>query len=182
MRDAEVGQASPVGCQQHVGRLEIAVHHSAAVRVVERIEQTQEDPARFVHTQWSLAQSHRQSWPVDQLHGEPGNTLALAVRPDLHDGGMVELFEQGDLAAKARHQFWLGRQSRRKEFHRQCRFALSCRAGAVHGSHPARADHLLHHHAVDFRADPASLGHEAGLADQGFKSGRVHLDVTPGTE
>ena len=82
-RDAEVDQPRPVGGQQHVGGLEVAVHHAAGVDRLQRLDQpAQQRPQRLLGQRPVLPHDLIQRRPWDERGGQPGRPL---VEPAGHD-------------------------------------------------------------------------------------------------
>ena len=94
--DAEVGEIGGVAAigattQQHVGRLDVAVHQAGGVRVGQTVGYLLDQVDRHRHRRGAVRGQHRAQVSVrDQLGRDPEPTLVLAVRVDLHDVPRVE--------------------------------------------------------------------------------------------
>ena len=94
--DAEVGEVGgepAVGttAQQHVGRLDVAVHQSGRVRVGQTVGDLLHQVDRDRHRRCAVRAQHRAQVAVgDQLGRDPEPALVLAVRVDLDDVPGVE--------------------------------------------------------------------------------------------
>lgn len=71
--DTEVDDLGPVGRQQHIARLEIAVHHAGAVDVAQRLGQPRAGPAQLRRIQRSVPlHALRERRALDEQRGHPG--------------------------------------------------------------------------------------------------------------
>ena len=91
-RDSEVGhQRVAVPREQQVLRLDVPVHHTVLVGVLERLGGLPGDPHRVLHRQLPLPpQPVAQRLTLDKRHGEPELAGGLARVVDGQDVGMLE--------------------------------------------------------------------------------------------
>ena len=81
-RDAEVDHPRPVGGQQHVGGLEVAVHHAAGVDRLQRLDQPgQQRPQRLLGQRPVFGHHLVQGRPWDERGGQPRRPLVRARWP-----------------------------------------------------------------------------------------------------
>jgi len=138
---AHVGElGGPVGADQHVLGLDVAVDHSAGVGVLQRPGHLGDDGQGFLLVQSPLlAEDLRQRAALDELHGQVVVVAALTHVQGADQVGMVELAGQPGLAHEALHEVAvLGEvPAQDLEGHLAVHGDL---AGQVHRAHPALAE------------------------------------------
>jgi hypothetical protein len=76
LREAEVQDLDlAVGRHHHVGALEIAMDHAAAVRVRQRVSHLLAVTQHLRHRQRAVGHAGAERLPLDQLHGDVGHRL-----------------------------------------------------------------------------------------------------------
>jgi hypothetical protein len=87
---------------EHVVRLDVAMHDAARVRVRERIHHIAQHAHRIAHRHLALARELRaQRLALDERHRIVEEIAGLAGREHRHDVRMLERCRELDLAAKA---------------------------------------------------------------------------------
>ena len=142
MGDAEVGELGHArgGARRvrddHVLRLDVAVHDAAAVRVLERAAQREADPQHVAVAQRALGAQLVQRAPVDELGDQVAGPGVLAGVEDRDDARVVEAPGGQRLAAAA-----LGVAAGRRRDDLDRHGALQALVGGgVDGSEAARAE------------------------------------------
>jgi len=119
---AEIGQPGVADrVDQHVCRLDAAVHGGQAVRVIERVGKLGAEFGRGLgRDARRLAQHLLQRAALDELHGDVGDAVLLARLEDGDDMRVLETCRGARLAKKAlaRHGHDLGGQRRRQDLER----------------------------------------------------------------
>ncbi len=80
----------PVGIDQDIRRLQVAVEDAPLVRMVNRVGRRRHQPGRSPGVGDILLQSLVEALPADQLHAEVMLILMPADLEDRHDVGMIE--------------------------------------------------------------------------------------------
>ena len=103
-RQAEVGQPGPpLLVDEHVRRLQVAVEHPLAVRMVERLGQVEEDPDRGGQVERLLVALPQQRPASDILIGDPALSGVVARVVDRDDVRVVEPGGRSRLAEEPLH-------------------------------------------------------------------------------
>src|SRR5690606_2955629 len=139
---------------QHVGRLDVAVHHEVAVRELNGLADGDEEPQPIVHAEFSPLAVVGDGDTVDVLHHQEG--AAIVRHPSVQQSGDARVGKAGEdlaLGAEAALQF----AAQPSALHELYGDVLSIRLvarGKVDLSHPAAAD-----------AAPQGVGTHAGLRE-----------------
>ena len=80
----------PVPIHQNVARLDVAMHHSAVVRELDRIADLRNQLERQIGDHAAALDQAREIRPVDVFHREKEPSVALAEFMDRHDPRMIE--------------------------------------------------------------------------------------------
>ena len=103
-RDAEIADLDlPARGQQHVGRLDVAVHHPLRMCAGERATELLGDVLRLGDVKRPIKQTLGEALPLDELGDVVGALIGMPEVKDLHDPGVAEAREQLGLALKALH-------------------------------------------------------------------------------
>jgi hypothetical protein len=153
--EAEVGELQSgaqirLAGQEHVRRLEVAMHHAARVRVRQCVEQTQQDAPQLVPARQGRALRQRPAGrPLhDQVRAprlQPAVRLLrrrrrdLAVVEDHHDVRMVEPGDRADLVAERAEEPLVARALGGEHLHGDRQVALAVQP-FPHLAHAAAAD------------------------------------------
>ena len=108
----------PARGQHQIGRLDIAMHDSLGVRIVERVGGLHANGDDFGCLQRTLAEALAQRPAFDIFHGQEPEILVLS---DLVDGGDVGVSQSGSEARfldEALHTFGIGGHFGRQNFQR----------------------------------------------------------------
>ncbi|ODV20559.1 MAG: hypothetical protein ABT27_07585 [Lysobacteraceae bacterium SCN 69-25] len=140
--DAEVEQLDLArACDEHVGRLEVAMHDQIAMRMRDRLADLDEQRQTRVEIQAPRVAPGRQRLAVDEFHREPRTTVLVEAAVDQAcDVRMFQPRQDFALAQEAREHF-LGIHAALDalERDRQARDA-GHRLGPVHRAHAAAAE------------------------------------------
>jgi hypothetical protein len=99
--DTEVGHQGVMVGEQDVVGFDVAVDHTVAMGVAERVGHVSQDPDRFGNRQLTLArESGPEGLTLDQRHGVVQQSVRVAGGEQRHDVGMLERGGQLDLAAE----------------------------------------------------------------------------------
>ena len=139
--------------EEHVGRLEIAMHDTGVVRRVQRLGHLHHDPRRVLQTQPDLAREQRlQILAAEQLHDDVGAAVLDAVVVHLRDVGAAQPGDAHRLALETGQRAFRLADPLGDELDRDVTAQLLV-VGRPHRSHPALAELVLQ--AVALRDDDA---------------------------
>ncbi len=145
--DPEVGQPSlPVGGDDDVARLDVAMYHAEPVRRVQRVGQGDPDLGDPLDGQAAVALDQgRQRVPLDELHHDPGQ---LAVVDDIEYPDRAWVVDPPGGTCLPQHPFPGLRDGHpgaggQPDLLDGDSPAHDLVGGAVHHPHPALADHLV---------------------------------------
>ncbi len=173
--DPEVGDLHlPVGRDEHVARLHVAVDDAVAVRVRERIGDVGRDPRGLHRRESAVLHEHvAQRVAVDVLHHDERGVVVLAPVVHAHDAGMAEAGRRLRLAAEALDGGGVMGVERREHLHGDGALEQLV-ARDVHACHPT-ATHFVAE-LVAVREDPRLRRHQGRLPIDRSRSVAV---VTP---
>ena len=144
MRDAEVHQIGEVvGGEQHVLRLDVAVHQAVGVRVVERRGDLANDRHRPPRRQRTdMPQQRRQAVALDQPHVDVEHAVDLAEVVHRDDVRLLQPGRDFRLPAEPLLEAVVGGHLGAQQLDRDHALAGGV-VGAVHLAHAAHPDHRL---------------------------------------
>jgi hypothetical protein len=126
----------PGGRQQHIARLEVAVHDPLLVDFVDRPGQGFHEGGRFLSAQWPAAHPLRQAAAIDKLQSHKRPPVLLADLINLHDVRMLQAGHGFRLDPEPRQQLPCGVVG--VQHHLDGDQAIQALLpGAVHHAHPA---------------------------------------------
>jgi hypothetical protein len=137
--DAKVGEQRLTVDEQHVLRLEVAVHHAAAMRVVESISNLSQNARALVERERAIAlEAVPQRLTLDERHDEVQESVCLAGVVQRQNVWMLKACDDSDLAEKA-FGAERRRQVRKQHLDGDAPLVLAV-AGEVDAGHPPSPD------------------------------------------
>ena len=153
LRDPEVEQLDALAREQAAPRddhdvlgLQIAVHHAALVRVIERVEHGTDDLQRPLDGQprpvlAAVADQLGERLAREQLHGEIQVPVPLPELDHVDDVRVGELGRHPGFLLEPLHDLVVADELRMQQLHRD-RLARRDLLGAIHAAHAPVPDHL----------------------------------------
>jgi hypothetical protein len=144
-REAEIEDPHPIGArrtldQEHVVRLEVAVHDAGGVGECQRVEQGRGDLGRALHRQPAAVHRPAQRLPREQRHHQIGGpVLGATLAQRVHHPRVIDARARRGLAEEPRHHDLVVAELPPEQLDRQS--ALAREGGRlVDHPDPARAD------------------------------------------
>ncbi len=164
--DAEVEELGALGRavdEEDVARLDVAVHHAAPVRLVERRGDAHGERDALVERQLLALEAVGEVFALEPFHGQVERALVRAAVGDVADDrGVVQVGQDEALALEARGLDALGLQDLDGDARARDQIAR-----AVDLAHPTRAGDLLGHEAA---RDELVLLHRAPVSSPGIRA------------
>ncbi len=154
--DAEVRDHRGVPGEQHVVRLDVAVHDAVLVRVRERARDVAQDAHRLGDRQRPAAQPRAQALALDERHRVVGQPVEVAGREHRDDVRLLERRGDADLALEPRRGHRRGELGR-EHLHDDLA-AEAVLVGDEHARHAAAAELALERIAPGERLLKFSIG------------------------
>ena len=101
LRDAEVGDDRRAAREQHVVRLDVAVHDAALVRVRQRLRDVVQDADDFGDRERSAREPRAQRFAFDERHRVEGQPVRVARGEHRNDVRLLQRGDGADLALEA---------------------------------------------------------------------------------
>ena len=115
------------------------MNHALLVRRFERLGNLLRDRQCLVNRNRALRNSVGERWPFDQLHYEPGHTIAFLQAVDDRDVGMIQRREDFGFALEPHQPLCVCRNGLRQDLDRDLPLQVLV-SGAIHLSHAADTD------------------------------------------
>jgi hypothetical protein len=188
-REAEVGDHhATVGRDEHVVRLEVAMHEPFGVRRCEPASGVREHVEDLFQRAWSIAQPRAERHAVDELHRDEHLATERAHVVHRHDVGVGELGHRLGLAqqaARSRGRHHVAVRVALEHLERDTAIELWI-VGRVHDPHAARA-HAIEQHIAAERGSAIELHRSVSarratiVADQCIGATQLHIVVLRGS-
>lgn len=127
---------------ENVLRLDVAMHHAAVVRVLQRIAKRRHDRQRLACGKATGGEKSAQIHPVHEFHEDEittGGTASVFVERD--DAGMVQLGERTRLLRETSGEARIGIEPRTQDFQRDDTIEVAL-SGAIDRPHAALAEEI----------------------------------------